>query len=213
MKAILFDLDGTLVDSLSVIIDSYRPAFAEHNIPYPGDKQIAALIGVGLDVIIRSFAPIEAVDALSKSYREYYLMQQRSGAVQLFPTIKTDLLALKNAGFILGIVTSKMSRFTREFLQQTKTTELFEIVIGAEDVVYKKPHPEPLLTAASRVGLAVGDCLYVGDTVHDGEAARSAKMTFVGVLTGAGTQQQLHAYGEVFKNLSELTSALCPHNP
>ncbi len=206
MKAVFFDFDGTLVDSIGAIIESYRIAFETHRIPYPGDDEIGGLIGVGLDVIIGRFVSGQAVAAVTETYRSHYLQLQRSGRVRLFPGYKDHLNTLQHAGFDLGIVTSKLHSFTVEFLQEHALSDSFAIITAAEDVTHKKPHPEPLLTAASACGLLPTECLYIGDTVHDGQAARAAEMPFAGVLTGTGTEQELAKFGLVYQNLSELTA-------
>ncbi len=208
MKAILFDFDGTLADSIAAIVTSYRNAFEECKVPYPGDDLIAVKIGVGLDVIIKSFVPPEKVDDVIVAYRKHYQAAQRSGLIQFYPDAIEQVLLLREAGFRIGIVTSKLREFTREFLQQNEVDPYFEIIIGSEDVTHKKPHPEPLLTATTELQLSVDECVYVGDTVHDAQSAKAATMPFVGVTTGAGTAKELQEFGPAFSSLTEISAYL-----
>ena len=208
MKAVLLDFDGTLVDSIAPIIRSYHRAFDECDVPYPGAAAIKSHIGVGADVILKKYASATEFDPLLAAYRRCYLAAQEAGEVRFFPHTLPSLQALTSAGLRLAIVTSKLNEFAAAFLQQEQVPPLFELIVGAEDVTHKKPHPEPLLTAAEKLGLEPAECVYIGDTVHDGAAAQAAGMPFVGVSNGAGTAKDLAAYGPVYNDLEAVSTYL-----
>jgi pyrophosphatase PpaX len=190
-KAILFDLDGTLLDTHELILGSFRYAFAnvlgEDKIP--SDEKITSLIGIPLDDQLKILAPGHA-SVLAKVYREHNNSTHDS-KVKEFASMKTTLASLKEKELRMAVVTSKRRELAQRGLNIFDYSKYFEFLIGAEDSKEHKPNPEPLLIAASRMGLKAEQCVYVGDSPYDMQAACSASMLAIGVLWGMFSKEHL----------------------
>ena len=209
MKTVLlFDFDGTLADSIPVVVDSFRDAFRELSAPYPGDDAIRAQIGKHLQDIFSDFLPEKSVEKAVKAYRKHYLARQNRGGIHLFPGVRDAISSLAQKGYQMGVVTTKLAAFTQPLLDNLSLSPYFSCLVGAEDVTHCKPHPEPLLLASKRMNVSPDACAYIGDSVHDAQAATAANMTFMGVLTGAASINQLQQYGRVFADIREMEKIL-----
>lgn len=204
MNALLFDLDGTLVDSIPIILTSFEETFIEMQIPCPPKEEIKKGIGSHLKDIFRHFVPENRIQESIDIYRKYYLKKQYSGEVLLFPGVKETLATLAKK-YPLGIVTTKLASVSQDLLKDLEVFDLFQTVVGAEDVSKCKPNPEPLFLACSRMNIIPSDAIYVGDSIHDAQAAQNANILFFGVTTGTGTKKDLEEYGEVFADLKSLS--------
>ncbi|WP_345985721.1 HAD-IA family hydrolase [Sulfurimonas sp. HSL-1656] len=189
---ILFDLDGTLIDSTEAILESFHLTFDMLGGEHPTDTAIKALIGHTLDDMYLQvgIAP-EAVEAYVRTYKEHY---------RRISTLKTVLLpqareAIEAASAVarLGIVTTKTGLYSRELMEHFGVMDAFEVLIGREDVTHAKPHPEPVLTALERMGADPERSWLIGDTRLDAEAARRAGVSCVGVLSGYDNEEQLRS--------------------
>lgn len=202
-KAILFDLDGTLSDTIPIVLRSFRETFNFFQIPYPGDAVIHPQIGRQIEHIFEAFFPKIEIPNVVNVYREQYLIAQAETPPSLFPGVLEGLQNFSQTALPLGIVTTKLRSFTLPLLQHFQIDPFFSVVIGAEDVEYCKPHPEPLLLAASKLGVFPEESIYVGDSLSDAQSASAAHIPFFGVLTGVGEREELSNYGIVFQNLKE----------
>lgn len=205
-KTILFDLDGTLFDSIPTILKSFQETFAELNEAYPGDQNISKKIGSNLQNILGDFLPADKLELGSECYRKIYLQKQDQGMVALFDDTREVLEYLKIQDYVLGIVTTKMRKYTEPLLQQTKIQDYFKLVIGSEDVAKHKPLPDPLLKAVDVLNTQIEETVYVGDALIDMQSARSAKMDFVAVKRGTTSKEAFQNVGQkiVLSNLLEL---------
>lgn len=177
---VLFDLDGTLIDSVQLILDSYHHTLAVHRQPPRTDDYWLAGLGTPLRVQFQAWAhDPERLDAMVATYREYNLTHH-DAMVTAYPGIVEGVLAIKRAGYRTGLVTSKNKPGALKGLRLVGLGEAMELIVGAEDVAHPKPHPEPLQLALRQLGEPAGSALYVGDSVHDMESGRAA-----GVMTGA----------------------------
>lgn len=204
-KILLFDFDGTLANSISVVTKSFQNTFLELAVPYPGDCAIRAQIGKHLQDIFLLFLPPETIDIAVKIYRKYYLVRQDREEIHPFPDVPLSIRSLYKKGFRMGIVTTKLRKYTEPLVEKFGLSDCFECIVGAEDVKKCKPHPEPLFLAAEKMGVSPKNTIYIGDSVHDAQAAKAANMQFIGVLTGVATSKELAKYGKVFKNLQSFS--------
>ena len=122
----------------------------------------------------------------------------------MFPDMVEVLTSLSSAGRIMGVVTTKMRSVSEELLAQTGIDSYFQVVVGSEDVQKWKPNPEPLFLAAKKLSVSPIDCIYIGDSVHDAKAAKSAGMEFIGVLTGTGKREELEKFGKVYNRMRDM---------
>jgi len=188
-STILFDVDGTLFDSIPTILESFQETFFELNETYPGNKKIKSKIGSNLYNILGDYVSPKKLENATEIYRNIYLTKQDSGIISLFPDVIEVLEYLKQTNYILGIVTSKMRKHTVELLQQKNVQNYFQIVIGSEDVEKHKPHPDPLFKAVNDLKGNIDETIYIGDALIDFQAAKNAKMDFVAVTTGTTTKK------------------------
>jgi len=189
---ILFDLDGTLIDSTEAILESFHRTFDVLGGEHPTDTAIKALIGHTLDDMYLQVGIVpEAVEDYVRTYKEHY---------RRISTLKTVLLpqareAIEAASAVarLGIVTTKTGLYSRELMEHFGVMDAFEVLIGREDVTHAKPHPEPVLTALERMGANPERSWLIGDTRLDAEAARRAGIGCIGVLSGYDNEEQLRS--------------------
>ncbi len=189
---ILFDLDGTLIDSTEAILESFCVAFGSFGSQAPAADRIEALIGHPLDTMFaRLGVEPGQVTAHVHAYKEHYRRISRQKTVLLPGAAE----AVKEASEFakLGVVTTKTGRYSRELLEHLGLMDRFEALIGREDVVSPKPHPEPILKALQRMGRGIEACWMVGDTMLDVEAARAAGATPFAVMCGYGTRAELES--------------------
>lgn len=180
---VLFDLDGTLIDSGPIIIASMRHASLTVLGREPDEDTVRAAIGgPGLAAQMRDLDP-ERVDELVATYRAHN--EPLHATLQAFGGMLELLPGLRRRGHRLGIVTAKRLRTAELALDRFPVLrETTEIVIGAEDTERHKPDPDPLLEALARLGARPGDAAYVGDSPFDIRAARAAGMLAIAVGWG-----------------------------
>ncbi|MGN6362214.1 MAG: HAD family hydrolase [Thermomicrobiales bacterium] len=189
--AVLFDLDGTLLDSVELIVQSYTHAVTTH-LGGPVDRDgVLATIGLPLGPILEALAPGQGA-LLLETYRAY-MSEHHDRMARLFPGAGETLRALRARGYQLGIVTSKSRASARLAFDLFALETLVDVTVCFDEVSRPKPAPDPLLAAAARLGVAPAACLYVGDTPHDMQAAQAAGMCAVAAPWGAGTHTALLA--------------------
>jgi len=184
LTTVLFDLDGTLIDSVRLILDSYHHTLACHGQePCPDDFWLAGL-GTPLRVQFRQWAddPVR-LEAMIGTYREYNLAHHDS-RVTAYPGVVEMVRALRQAGYRTGLVTSKNTPGAMRGLRLIGLEQEIEVIIGADDVENPKPHPEPVTLALARLGEPASSALYVGDSIHDMASGRAAGVETAAVLWG-----------------------------
>lgn len=198
-KIILFDLDGTLIDSTDAIVDTFLYSFDKNNFDFKGTKRdITKLIGYPLDIMYKQLG-IEPkdiqlyVDTYKTRYREISLAQTK-----LLPHAR-ESVKLAASFARLGIVTTKTTKYTIPLLEDMGLLQYFEIIIGRQEVKNPKPHPEPILKAMESLNVSTDDydIFMIGDTKLDLIAAKEADIYGIGVLCGYGEQEELARYSDV----------------
>jgi len=190
-KIILFDLDGTLIDSTEAILESFATAYAKFGLAVPADEDIKVLIGLPLEMMFTKLgvAEAEAMDYVT-AYKEHYRTIHTEKTV-LLENVK-EALEIAHECARLGVVTTKTGKYSRELLEYFDIMRYFDVLIGSEDVENHKPHPEPILKALDSLGYSYGTVTYmVGDTITDILAAQEADIASIGVLSGYGNPDEL----------------------
>lgn len=200
---ILFDLDGTLIDSTEAILESFHNSFDVYKHPHPSDEAIKALIGYTLEDMYSGLGVEESlVDMYVKTYKEYY---------RVISCEKTQLLenakeAVVQASKIaeLGIVTTKTGKYSEVIMENFDLMKYFEVLIGREHVQNPKPHEEPILKALESFDTKGKEIWMIGDTKLDLISAQNAEVNSIGVLSGYGSKSNLQEHTKIV-----LEDALC----
>ena len=193
---LLFDLDGTLIDSTEAILESFRVTYETLGLPVPEEAAITSLIGYPLDVMFaRLGVPAEEIDAYVHAYKEHYRRISRAKTVLLPGAREAVEVAAQFAH--LGIVTTKTGRFSIELMEHLGLMEYFTVLIGREDVQHPKPDPEPIHKALEALPHVTGNTYMIGDTCMDMDAAQAAGVIGIGVLCGYGTAEMLKECAEI----------------
>lgn len=184
----LFDLDGTVLDTYAPILESMRYATKTVFGEALPDSKLVSMVGQPLVTQMQAFAAergcgSEVADELTRVYRECNERDLDEKSFP-FPGIPEAIASLKNAGFTVGVVTSKRAVLATKSLKAHGLFDAFACVNGAEDSTAHKPDPDPLLTAAKKLGVSPDRCVYVGDSPYDLQAAHAANMPCVGVTWG-----------------------------
>lgn len=212
IKAVIFDIDGTLMDSIGRIIECMQMAAMRCNEPKPSDNSCKNIIGLSLRTAVSTLFPNcndEKVDAITNEYKKVYLELELSNPVSLFESTIPLLQALQKNSIKVGIATGKS---TAGYLRVSKYSNFgnYVDVVGTVDTAKSKPAPEMLLKLSSELNLPLEDCLMVGDSTLDIDMANNASMQSVAVLTGVHNTQQLQSSNPtvIVENLEELAKLL-----
>ena len=213
MQLIIFDFDGTLVDSRSLILESHRIVFAEFRLPAPSPADSLALVGKSLDVILTQLAgPTAPVLEMVRAY-DLLLPQLRADpafAEKPFDGVAELLRELSSTtNTVLGIATGHRSDTIAPALDALQWNGFFR-TIQAADMAPSKPHPGMLLQALAATGATPENAIFIGDTTFDIEMARAAQLRSIGVGWGYHQPEQLMAAGahRVAKAVDELRSCI-----
>jgi phosphoglycolate phosphatase len=193
---IVFDWDGTLMDSEAKIVRCMQAAAADVGIPDPGTEAIRNIIGLGLNeamqVLFPQQTPVHRADLVER-YRRHFLELDSTG-MPLFPGVAQGLTQLAEQGYLLAIATGKARRGLNRVLDDTGMRHLF-VSSRCADEAFSKPHPQMLEDILDETGIGAGRTLMVGDTVYDMEMARSAKVAGLAVSYGVHARERLLGCG------------------
>ncbi|MGG5258212.1 HAD family hydrolase [Phycicoccus avicenniae] len=190
-STVLFDLDGTLADTIPLIVASYQHAFRTVLGEEVDDARARAWIGRPLLEALLEESP-EHGHALDSTYREWNLANT-AALIRRYDGVPELLEALAAAGVRTAVVTSKRQETARLALEGVGIDHLVTVAAGLEDTDRHKPSPDPLLRGATVLGVAPETCVYVGDATVDVQAAKAAGMAAVAVTWGAGERGALAA--------------------
>lgn len=193
---ILFDLDGTLIDSTDAIVSTFHHSFDLHDYKHPSDKEIMALIGYPLDIMYRELGVDETrVWDFVATYKEEY---------RKISTQKTQLLACAREAVLsasefatLGIVTTKTGRYSEILMEHFGLMQYFEVLIGREHVQNPKPHAEPILKAMDSLDSVGREIWMIGDTKLDLISAQNAGVNSIAVLSGYDDEDTLKKFSDI----------------
>jgi phosphoglycolate phosphatase len=183
-KGIIFDLDGTLVDSFPAIHQSLARAMEGMGVSPWDLEQTTRTVGRGVEHLVETAVGREKKDGALKLFKADY----RATCLEktfLFPGVSETLHTLTQSGHVLSVATNKPLAFTHPILEHLEIHDFFACVMGPERVEHPKPHPDMIRAIRNELRLAPDECLYVGDMPLDAETASRAGVNCVLVATGA----------------------------
>jgi pyrophosphatase PpaX len=183
--ALLFDVDGTLLDTRDFIIKATEHALATHGHPVPERSVIARLVGQPFDQYYETLTGLKDNKVLQDTHRIFQLANLHLSV--LFPGVVETLVYLKNKGYELAVVTTRSKKTSLETLRQAQIDPFFNVIISAEDATEVKPHPAPLFKALEGLGVAPQNAIMIGDTQLDVLAGKNAGTQTVRVTYGFHT--------------------------
>jgi len=196
---ILFDLDGTLIDSTEAILRSFYDTFRDYGRTPPPEKEIITLIGHPLDFMFAHLGIPEAeVSRYVTRYKSHYRIRSKP-MTRFLPGAKE---AIEEAYRFarLGVVTTKTGLYSKILLEHMGVMHYFDVLIGREDVIHPKPHPEPILKALHSMEVKYYENVWmIGDTCMDMKSAEDVGIGAIGVLSGYGSEKSLRKCTQVIR--------------
>ncbi len=212
-ELIVFDWDGTVMDSTATIVDSVQSAARDLGIPVPSDQRARHIIGLGLIDAMRHAMPDldeHRYAEVADRYRHHYL--SRDHELTLFAGIAELIESLSDAGYLLAVATGKSRKGLDRAFEVSGLRSRFHASRCADDC-HSKPHPQMLDELMAEFGVAPEVTLMIGDTTHDIQMAHNAGVAAVGVAYGAHPRQELDAAKPLYcaADVGELTAWLKSH--
>lgn len=198
-RAALFDLDGTLLDTLEDLADSANEVLRRRGLPVHPIEAYRTFVGDGVHALIRRIVPgvalrEEEVDVMVGEMKEVYARRWKSKS-RPYEGMEDALASLEDRGMTLAVLSNKPDEFTRACVSHFFPSVRFVEVRGARPGVPLKPSPEAALAIVEATGIPAADWLYVGDTATDMQTAVAAELFPVGVLWGFREAIELREHG------------------
>ncbi len=217
VKAILCDIDGTLVDSNHLHAKAWQDAFAGMNLNVSFEDALAQ-IGKGGDQLVPVFVPKDMIDAVQKpleAYRKFIFQTDYLHQVKPFPNVRDFLLRLKDAGIRLALASSASEQDLKTYKKIAHMDDLIEESSSSDDAKRSKPNPDIFFATLEKLKIPASDAVALGDTPYDAEAAGKCGLRTIGLTCGGWSAEDLTKAGcvEVYRDVTDLldhfeTSAL-----
>ena len=219
ISGILFDVDGTLLDSNDAHANSWLDTFKEFNIDVDYES-IRRKIGMGSDNLLPALIGIEKEtekgETLAKRRGEIF-QEKYLPLLKPFPRTRELVMTLKNAGFKLVVATSASKKDLKGLLKQAKVDDLFEEKTNSDDVENSKPDPDIILAAMKKIGVEPHQAIMIGDTPYDIAAAAKAHVQSIGFTSGGWSPDSLRDATEIYRGpwdlLDNLSSSILRNPP
>jgi phosphoglycolate phosphatase len=199
VRGVLFDLDGTLIDSAPDLAGAANRLRADHGMAPLPLADLRPMVGSGARGMVGVAFGVAPGDARFEPLRDAFLAHYDACLLETthpFDGVEAMLSALEAAGVPWGIVTNKATRFTAPIVAGLGLAQRAAVVVCGDTTPHSKPHPEPLWHAARAMGLAPQDVVYVGDDLRDAQAAKAAGMAMVVATWGyLGLGEPVHGWG------------------
>ena len=207
---ILFDCDGTLMDSHVAIVRAMQKAFCQFSLPEPSEKAVFEVIGLSLDRAIFQLADSrDMIEEIKFAYRENY--RAAESELKLYPDVHDTLQVLRQRGYWLGVVTGKSMAGLQRVLDAFDLQDYF-YVLRTADCCNSKPHPAMVLECMAEMGVDTAQTCVVGDALFDVQMAHAAGVAALGVSFGVSNSDELEHAGvmAVVDDFSDLLTYFPP---
>lgn len=212
-ELIVFDLDGTLVDSAPDLAYAVDETLREFDLPEVGEQRVRGWIGNGVNMLVQramsgEMHPAEEPPLFADAFQRFQQIYEDNlcDRGRFYPGVIEGLGQLRESEFKLACITNKHSRFTLPLLERTELAGYFDFIVCGDSFEERKPHPLPLLKTATHFDAEPSDSIMVGDSINDIQAARAADFQAIGVPYGyhnGKTMEEL-APDAVVESISEL---------
>ncbi len=187
LTCVLFDLDGTLIDTAPDLLAALQRALRSHDLPAPDKRRVQPYISYGAAAMVRESLNGSGTEQLQKQILTAMLedyQQHIADQTRLFPGIAEVLQNLEARGIKWGVVTNKLQRFTKPLMAALQLTSRAACIISGDTTTRSKPHPEPMLAACRDAGVLPEQSIYIGDSAHDIAAGKGANMKTLAAAYG-----------------------------
>jgi phosphoglycolate phosphatase len=222
LSGLLFDLDGTLLNTASDIARALNRTFGEYGIAALPVCDVSRMIGRGSPMLIERAAAArghvlndaDRAAMLDRFFHHYGALEESDESdAQPYPDVGETLQTMHDAGMLSAVVTNKHWRFANGLLHRLGLMRFINVVVGGDTCERRKPDPQPLLFACESLGVASAQALMVGDSINDVKAARAAQIPIVCVPYGynEGQDPRSLACDAMVETLADLPRLLWPH--
>lgn len=193
IKLLIFDLDGTLIDSLPDLADATNHLRQSYRLSPLSPEDVRKLVGQGARSLVERALPGHAVEQVEEGLKIFlaYNMAHIADKTRLYPGVVETLQALEGEGIPLCVLSNKNVALCREVLAQLGISGYFPNVFGADSFPFRKPSPEPVLALLREYKVEAGDCVLIGDSINDIAAGGGAGVVTVGCSYGYGDSSEL----------------------
>ncbi len=214
VKGVIFDLDGTLIDSYRAIYLSFQHTYEQMGKEPLSFDRVKTVVGYGLTHTFRELLGEERVPEAIRLFRERYEEVFRENTF-LLPGARDVVQALYAQGIRLAIATNKLGRFSREIMRHFGLENIFLAIVGDEDVPQNKPHPDMVFFALKKMGLSTEEVAFVGDSLVDIQTGQNAGVPVFSVPTGVTPREELEKArpARLLDALIDLLRVVPPQNP
>lgn len=208
-KAVVFDLDGTLIDHFGVIYRCYRHALAQLGLPPVTFEKVKASVGGSIPVTFGKLIPREHVDEAVRIFRAH-LDEIWDDEIHILPGVTAFVRRLHAEGVPTAVLTNKEGELSRAILERAGLSPHLDFVLGVLDTPWRKPEPEFSKAALARLGTEPGETCLIGDSPYDIAAAETVGMIGYGVATGSHSLEEMRATAAraCFANMTALASEI-----
>jgi phosphoglycolate phosphatase len=209
-RAVFFDLDGTLVDSLEDLADATNHIREAFSLPLMTLDAVRQKIGKGARNLVQQVLPDAAEADINRALGLFleFNRQHIADKSRLYPGIRETLHELASRDIKMAVISNKNEELSRMILQSLGIHDLFESISGGDTYPERKPSPLPLLNVAEKLGVAQGACIMVGDSINDIAAAQRANITSIGCSWGYGSDEELSGATLISNSPQELGAAI-----
>jgi phosphoglycolate phosphatase len=193
IKLLIFDLDGTLIDSLPDLTDAANQMRGSFGLFPLTPEEIRRLVGQGARSLVERALPGAPPEQVDKGLELFlgYNLAHIADKTRIYPGVVETLEALQGTGIALCVLSNKNVALCREVLTRLGIEKYFPTVFGADSLPYRKPSPEPVLALLRKFDVAAGECVLVGDSINDVAAGGGAGVVTVGCSYGYGDLSEL----------------------
>lgn len=208
-KLALFDFDYTLADSSKGAISCINFALNELGLNTVSDEIACRTIGLSLEKTFMELCNENQSDRITEFTRLFVEHSDRVmvNLTEIYDTVPETIRFLKNKGIKVGIISSKYRYRIEETLMKAELQNVFDYIVGGQDVIYQKPHSEGIIKAVEKFNYKLDEILYVGDSLTDAETAKNSGVDFIAALTGVTKKEEFSVFN-VYRYIDDISELI-----